>query len=418
MLLRGPFTAQMGCARRVLIKKIACGAANGSTCLSYQPKHRVVLLTGAGPQRLQGFGGNTMHTGKEGDGITWPRTRLGVLACMFHTWYFHFEQFTPRSEIIPLPHWFTSYLQRDQIFVRDDDDAHGAVGRSVRRALARLGGVAFAKLNWSSPKDASFMKHQAGGALRCTSTRDVYLYLKSSAVAMHDIGRMARVDDCVGEARVPLPERTRSGSHGGGMVLVLRKWCTLSPAMEFRCFVVRNSLVAMCQRHCAHYYPFLAKERRAPGPGVGMGVRYLVTNFWERVVHRRFGARSYSMDVYVDRRRRVWILGFGVLGPPMDPLLFTWDEIAAAACSDNAVSGGGARRCELRVVESRANSKREVSARVPVCPCVCPCVCVCVLSLLCVITIRCLSLYKYVPCQRSAAALNRVPLELSLGQIT
>jgi hypothetical protein len=35
--------------------------------------------------------------------------------------------------------------------------------------------------------------------------------------------------------------------------------------------------------------------------------------------------------VYVDRRRRVWLLDFSALGPPADPLLFAWEELAARA---------------------------------------------------------------------------------------
>ena len=34
------------------------------------------------------------------------------------------------------------------------------------------------------------------------------------------------------------------------------------------------------------------------------------------------------MDVYVDRSNRVWLIDFGPLGPPADPLLFeTWETV-------------------------------------------------------------------------------------------
>lgn len=33
------------------------------------------------------------------------------------------------------------------------------------------------------------------------------------------------------------------------------------------------------------------------------------------------------MDIYVDKKQRVWLLDFGVFGSSTDPLLFSWDEL-------------------------------------------------------------------------------------------
>jgi hypothetical protein len=35
------------------------------------------------------------------------------------------------------------------------------------------------------------------------------------------------------------------------------------------------------------------------------------------------------MDVYVDRRGRVWLMDFNVFGAPTDPLLFPWPHLTA-----------------------------------------------------------------------------------------
>ena len=36
-----------------------------------------------------------------------------------------------------------------------------------------------------------------------------------------------------------------------------------------------------------------------------------------------------SVDLYVDKRRRVWIVDFNPFGEPSSPLLFDWDELLA-----------------------------------------------------------------------------------------
>ena len=306
---------------------------------------------------------------------------------MSHTWYLHFQQFTPRSQIVPFPRKCAVSLQSGKIFLgalvscddmcveyraRVKNTDGGIVARAVRHALTRFGGVAFIKLNWSCAKDASFMKHGGGGVFHCLSTRDVYLYLTSSDAVSHDIGRITRRRACCNNSR--LATICAASASGHGMVLVLRNLSVLSAAMEFRCFILKGVLVAICQRHCAVYFPFLLNERRDPGPVGGLGVRYLVSNFCERVVFGHFGVQSYSADIYIDRKWRVWIVGFGVLGPPTNPLLFSWDEIFD---SDITVDSGC---CELRVVEPICGGKCEYTG--------------------------------------SSENLNKAPLELSLGQLS
>lgn len=91
----------------------------------------------------------------------------------------------------------------------------------IEEAIQQLGGSVIPKLNWSSPKDATWVNN---GTLKCKTPGDVYLLLKSSDFCMHDV--LHAVED-TGKVNYEL---------------VLRKWCNLHPSMEFRCFVWNHKL--------------------------------------------------------------------------------------------------------------------------------------------------------------------------------
>ena len=55
----------------------------------------------------------------------------------------------------------------------------------VRDVMARLGGAVFVKLNWSSPKDATWVT--LNNSLKCTSLSQILLLLKSSDFITHDL---------------------------------------------------------------------------------------------------------------------------------------------------------------------------------------------------------------------------------------
>ena len=105
----------------------------------------------------------------------------------------------------------------------------------IAEAIEELGGSVFPKLNWSSPKDASWIA--LSGTLKCTNAADIFLLLKSSDFVMHDLSQA--FEHCyVGEGTLEdLPKRPER------FQLVLRKWYELSPSMEFRCFVRDGRLI-------------------------------------------------------------------------------------------------------------------------------------------------------------------------------
>jgi hypothetical protein len=185
--------------------------------------------------------------------------------CSATYWYPRFAHCTIRSCLVPLTDDFLNYLESDGLILPLDDngnpepfyqqsgsdpletdDDSGSLDQddqdpthdddepeypsftelqqALRKAIDELGGSVFPKLNWSSPKDASWIA--LDGTLRCRTPNEVFLLLKSSDFIMHDLNHAY---DQIGSSMV--------GNRPENCVLFLRKWCDLIPSMEFRCFV-------------------------------------------------------------------------------------------------------------------------------------------------------------------------------------
>jgi hypothetical protein len=188
----------------------------------------------------------------------------------------------------------------------------------IEDAIQQLGGSVIPKLNWSCPKDATWVNN---GTLKCQTAGDVYLLLKSSDFCMHDI--LHAVDD---------DTRTRVNFE-----LVLRKWCNLHPSMEFRCFVWNRELVAISQRQHTQHFPHLPRDR--------VVIKSQILDFFDTVMEERFPSCNYVFDVYIDIKERVWLLDFNVWGSQTDSLLFEWEELQSLG--DEGVSFP-----EIRVVDT------------------------------------------------------------------
>jgi hypothetical protein len=322
-----------------------------------------------------------------------------ILACQFDRWFPHFQEHTMKSRVIPLQENFVAYLLEDGVILPavpdggkfgtdelsddegvvehvDDDDAAAAVvddfhelTAQIVRGIADLKGEVFVKLNWSAPLDASWLK---GGSMKCTSSSDVYLLLKSSDRVAFDIEHM--FDLCTTAATTVTSSSSSSSVSSSGSSsnrnsvhrpdayhLVLRKWANLNPAMEFRLFCAADAILGLCQRDLSTYYDFLANEAD--------DLEDLIVEFWETKIRGKFGLTKCktfgdtrkatpfrcrgrhvhncclttaftctdSVDLYVDKRRRVWIVDFNPFGEPSSPLLFDWDELLAVC--DQAGAG-------------------------------------------------------------------------------
>jgi hypothetical protein len=120
----------------------------------------------------------------------------------------------------------------------DGEDSHKdkvpdfpAIVEKMQTAIDTLGGRVVPKLNWSIPRDASWLL--PGNTLECRTPGEVILLLKSSDFVAHDLIHV--FDDCI--------DKDSCEATFTDYVLCLRKWTEVHPSTEFRCFVGNNSLI-------------------------------------------------------------------------------------------------------------------------------------------------------------------------------
>ena len=213
---------------------------------------------------------------------------------------------------------------------KDDSSANSAqkfhfpqLNDQIETAIHQLGGSVLPKLNWSAPKDATWVN---GGSMKCETPGDVYLLLKSSDFCLHDVLRNAwkECTDYVtenDESTTPSPPPLQ---------LTLRKWCNLHPSMEFRCFIRQHELLAISQRNHTQHYPHLLGDMPR--------IRDNILLFFELIVQHQFAdgtQPNYVLDVYIDQKKRIWILDFNIWAQSTDSLLFEWDELQTLDIEDD-----------------------------------------------------------------------------------
>jgi hypothetical protein len=280
--------------------------------------------------------------------------------CMFGSWYLNFKDVTFKSEIITLPNSFVDYLNADGLYMpasafpkfasdpydrlsddewSDEEDADNVentpsfpdLERDIAQTIEKLGGAIFPKLNWSSPKDATWMS--VGGNLKCTTPHDIFLLLKSSDFVNYDLEQLA----------LPQPDSPSSTTSAPPTTpvpctLVLRKWYNLQQSMEFRCFVHRNTLIGISQRDYTNYYEFLKEGNMM------QQIQQNITEFFTTYVQHHFPSENYTFDVYVSSTQKVWLLDFNPWNPNTEALMFDWEELTQPAWEG----------LSFRIVESQA----------------------------------------------------------------
>jgi hypothetical protein len=192
-----------------------------------------------------------------------------------------------------------------------------------------LGGKVVPKLNWSAPKDATFMS--ATNDMICSSANDIYLLLKSSDFITHDLHHP--FDDTVEDGSNPvIPYH-----------LILRKAFNLNPALEFRCFVRNRSLLAVSQREM-NYFAFLFELR----PNLVSKIQ----NFLHDHLLPNLSDESFVFDVYIPpTHNRVWLIDINPWAPRTDPLLFSWLEVLQIAGPEDGLSGDRAASEDEHIFE-------------------------------------------------------------------
>ena len=273
---------------------------------------------------------------------------------------------TPKARLIRLSSSFLSYLRADGIRLPpeqlpidndsdpdpssdDDDDEEEEnedpsqpwkdVHEKIQSTITELNGSVMPKLNWSAPKDATWIA--ATNSMDCRSPNDVYILLKSSDFITHDLEQV--FDDCEDdddddnstneESEDELDETAYKQKQLSQIPyhLILRKTVpNWNPAMEFRCFVRSRRLLCICQRDLNHF-SFL--------PPLLPNLRSLIQNFFDKNLQQTFPDENFAFDVYIPPpHNRVWLIDINPWAPRTDPLLFSWLEILRMRGSEHLPS--------------------------------------------------------------------------------
>ena len=280
-----------------------------------------------------------------GDGDVPSATVQELEQCQFHVWYPRFgPRYAGRVVSIPLDDAFAAYLRSDGMKVSDASRAFGRPASSssssssassdasaaafaaawiasdsedddlapfaglvsqIDDAIAKLGGSVLARLNWSSPRDATWMNPFR--TMRCTNADEVILMIKASDRIASDLydpatsaAAAASTLPCssspprASAADGPSPQGHAS-SPASGLVLNLRKWYDFQRSRELRCFVLRRRLVAVCQRYGNENAETM---RNAPD-----SVLRAVRQFYADVVMPRVALPSFAFDVHLSAPR-------------------------------------------------------------------------------------------------------------------
>jgi hypothetical protein len=189
----------------------------------------------------------------------------------------------------------------------------------IKDTIIELGGKVVPKLNWSAPKDATWIA--ATNSMECWKPSDVYLLLKSSDFVTHDLEYA--FDDCVD----PVQSELASGNVTEESLttqdipyhLVLRKYLNFNPAVEFRCFVREGTIIGICQRDLNHFeflFPMVPN------------LRSRIQDFFLGTLKPKLPDTSFVFDVYIPPpHKRVWLIDINPWAPRTDPLLFSWLEL-------------------------------------------------------------------------------------------
>ncbi|KAJ0080772.1 hypothetical protein Patl1_11218 [Pistacia atlantica] len=253
-----------------------------------------------------------------------------VNRCQIQEWYPKFKSVSIKTLIHELPESFVEYLLDDydalpnrihnpyeeedyQVSEGSGDEAEPSSPPSfpelelkIRESIESLGSAVFPKLNWSAPKDSSWIS--TSGTLRCASFSEIALLLRSSDSLVHDL---CHAYDSCSDRTLSRPQK---------FFLALRKWYpSLRPEMEFRCFVWGQCLVGISQREVTTFYPVLCEKKD--------DLKALIQEFFYNNVREKFELENYTFDVYVTEDERVKVLDFNPWGAFTLPLLFTWEEM-------------------------------------------------------------------------------------------
>lgn len=247
--------------------------------------------------------------------------------CSIENWYEKFRKVTFKTRILPIPNEVIDYLRSDGSLilpkecnaeesdeVEDEDDNENAqpsfpdFNHQIKAALEELGGAVFPKLNWSAPRDASWVG--VGHSLKCESLSQIWLLLKSSEFICHDLTQAFK--DCVDSEDV---------NEEITFVLALKKWSNdINPATEFRCYIKQKDLICIEQRDASNFYKHISDEQ------VDI-VRDIHSFFHEHVKPKLTNIDNLVMDISRPSKDQIKLVDFNPFGPTTDTVLVDWNEL-------------------------------------------------------------------------------------------
>ena len=262
-------------------------------------------------------------------------------ACSIAAWYDAHKNVTFKTVLVPLPSNVVAWLRsdgpcvlprtkygarvtartqnRDDYCELSDSDDEGnaphfpAVEGEIDAAIAAVGGSAFVKLNWSAPRDAAWL-----GSLECATAGDAFALLAASSLVKDDAARALNV------------------------VLAVRRFVSVEPSREFRCFVLDGRLVAACQRRVDTVFRDLSDESTLSD------MRARLRAFFDRALRL---PTHCVVDVVIERRS-TYLVDVNVAAQRTDPLLFDWGDVLALRRSERNGPRPPSQTFELRVVEA------------------------------------------------------------------
>ena len=177
----------------------------------------------------------------------------------------------------------------------------------IKAALDELGGAVFPKLNWSAPRDASWVG--VGHSLKCESLTQIWLLIKSSEFICHDLTQAFK--DCVDSAAGEIT-----------YVLALKKWSSdINPATEFRCYIKQKDLICIEQRDASNFYKHISEEKDDI-------VRDIHSFFHENVKRKLTNIDNLVMDITRPSKDQIKLVDFNPFGPTTDTALVDWNELS------------------------------------------------------------------------------------------
>ncbi|KAH3680942.1 hypothetical protein WICMUC_000085 [Wickerhamomyces mucosus] len=342
-----------------------------------------------------------------------PVTRSQIINCSFSSWYPKYKSHVPKSKIIkPLPHQFIDYLTSDGIQLPDDGHYQVNMGNGndeysdwsededeeteqklreldsssdesdeeddkiqkpkkstaeifsefqdihtqIKDIIAEWGSIT-PKLNWSAPRDATWI--MATNTMKCENASDVYLILNASNYIMHDI---SNAFDEVKEENNGVEGQDDIKSTQLEMELILRKWVSINPALEFRVFVKNRRIIGVSQREL-NYYDYLENLTST--------IRTLIDDFFENVLVDSFPDPDFVFDVYLPRPfDKTYLIDINPFSRTTDSQLFTWHELAGESQNKiDDVDDGEEENYQIRLVtevnKGRFASKEHSENQVP-----------------------------------------------------